>query len=243
MFSHVTACALHGLPLPSGSDGVIWVTRPRSGGGHRRQWLNTVGRSLPDGHVVEIDGHAVTSLARTVIDMACEFGFPTGLMVGDAAAARGLTRTELAEVLESCSAMRRGRRHAVAVAEAVDPRVESPGESLLRAIFKEHGIPEPVLQFEFTDSRGVVVIRVDFAWPRHGVIAEYDGRTKYDELARPGEKPVDVLMREKQREGRLTDSGWRVVRFTAADLRNPERTAARMMRALSAGPYSGRRAA
>ena len=51
--------------------------------------------------------------------------------------------------------------------------------------------------------------RVDFLWPEHRTIGEFDGRLKYDDPAR--------LWDEKRREDSMRAIGYRFVRWTWAD--------------------------
>ena len=95
-FSHLTAAALHGLPLPrrleaSAREGELHVIAPTSDGRVARE--GCVGhRGLERRHTEVIDGIRVTSLAETW----CDFGeLPRGLLtitdlvvLGDAVAAR-----------------------------------------------------------------------------------------------------------------------------------------------------------
>lgn len=120
-----------------------------------------------------------------------------------------------------------------------DGRIESVAESRACYCFFRHGLPSPVPQYEVRDGSGQIVARLDFAWPDLGVWVEVDGRVKYDELRRPGETPVDALMREKHREALVSEiTGWVCVRITWADLAHPERVVARIRTAFS---RSGRR--
>lgn len=113
------------------------------------------------------------------------------------------------------------------VIRLADPRIESVGEARTWYLCFTQKLPMPEPQREIVDRSGRVVARVDFAWPELGVFVEFDGRIKYEKLLRDGERPSDVVLREKEREKlicRLT--GWRCVRLTWADLERPERTAA-----------------
>ncbi|MGZ4638321.1 MAG: hypothetical protein ACXV2J_04595 [Actinomycetes bacterium] len=113
-----------------------------------------------------------------------------------------------------------------------DGRFDSPGEvRTFYALWRE-GIEAPVPQYEVFDARGTLVARLDFAWPGRRVWLEFDGRTKYELLRRPGESASDVVVREKAREDlvrRLT--GWTCVRITWADLARPEGIAAKVRQA------------
>jgi hypothetical protein len=107
-----------------------------------------------------------------------------------------------------------------------DSRIESVAESRAFYVFFRQGLPRPTPQYDVRDASGVVVARLDFAWPELGVWVEVDGRIKYDELRRAGETAVDVLMREKRREALVSEiTGWVCVRITWADLAHPERVA------------------
>jgi len=68
------------------------------------------------------------------------------------------------------------------------------------------------------DAFGTWLARSDFGWKERGVLGEFDGRIKYtgpqDEVAR-------AVMAEKDREARLREAGWVVVRWGWEDLRDP----------------------
>ena len=65
--------------------------------------------------------------------------------------------------------------------------------------------------------------------PSWRVALEYDGRGKY-----AGGAP-DALVREKRRQDAITEAGWRLVRVTWADLRDPGGLVRRVLRAVPAG--------
>jgi hypothetical protein len=94
-------------------------------------------------------------------------------------------------------------------------------------------MPEP--QFEVVDGDGRTVARTDFGWEDQRTVGEFDGKIKYGRLVRPGEKPEDAVFREKIREDRIRDLGWEVVRWTWADLDQPELLANRLQRAFARG--------
>ena len=136
---------------------------------------------------------------------------------GDRALALGLSPTELQWVLsgmERWPGVRRARR-AVAF---LDPRSESPGESVSRVRFVYEGLPVPELQQDIRGPDGEVVARVDFFWRAQRTIGEFDGKVKYGRLLAPGQSAGDVIYAEKVREDLLRDLGWQVVRWLWADL-------------------------
>ena len=105
----------------------------------------------------------MTTLSRTVTDLARTSPFEWGLAVVDAALGRGLKRDFLQDELH-----RHPRLHGVRQARRVlalgDGRVESPAESLSRFHMMRAGIPAPELQFEIFDANGEFVARTDFGW-------------------------------------------------------------------------------
>ena len=124
-------------------------------------------------------------------------------------------------------------RRAVAL---LDPRSESPGESFSRVIFHLARLPAPEPQFSVFAPDGRFVGRGDFGWPDFGVLGEFDGKAKYGELLRrPGQSAEEVLIAEKQREDRLRELGWMVIRWMWQDLTRPEALIDRLRKAFARG--------
>ena len=177
-----------------------------------------------DGDV--IDGIPVTSLARTVVDLARLESWENAVVAADAAQAlrrfggnpTSLTSTDL--LRELARVPRRGVATARRVIEFSDPRSGSPGESLSRISIARARLSSPVLQQRFDDELGAMY--TDFFWPDHGVIGEFDGVGKYlrQEWA-GGRTPAQVVIDEKWREDRLRRLGPRVVRWGWDVARNP----------------------
>ena len=234
VLSHGSAAVLHGLPVWPDQLTQVHITRSRAGGGRRRRYVHVHGHPLAPGDTVSVDGLLVTSLARTIVDLACGESFARAVAAGDAALRRGLSDRALAVQLE-----RAGRRTGVVAARRVVPfldrRSESPGESESRAVLHEQGAPRPELQYEVYDRQGGFVARTDFGWPELRTIGEFDGRVKYGRALRTGQDLEEVLFNEKVREDALRDCGWQVVRWTSTDLRQPQALVARLTRAFARG--------
>ncbi len=232
--SHGSSAVLHGSGVPRSALGCVHLTRNRHGGGQRRAWLQVHGHPLPDEHVTEVDGIATTTLPRTVVDLACTLPLPDAVAVGDGALRLGATPLDLSSVLADVGP-RRGIATTRRALELLDARSESYGESISRVLMLERGLVDLVPQQLIRDGRGVVVARVDFAWPAQGVIGEFDGRVKYGRGLAPDEDPTEALWREKVREDLLRDLGWQVVRWVWADLDDPRTWFARLDRAFARG--------
>ncbi len=226
--SHVSAAVLHGLPVPDAHLGRVTATRWRAGvgGGNGSVSLHTFSQPLDPADRDLIDDVPVTSRSRTAADLARVLALRDAVVMLDAALhdprggeADGV-REEIARHLHDARA-RRGAGRARRALQLADGRAESPLESHSRLTFEEQGLPRPDLQVEIRDAWDHLIGRGDFGWRAARVIGECDGRIKYRDLARPGEDPLDVLMREKRRENEIQALGWTVVRWTWEDLAQP----------------------
>lgn len=95
----------------------------------------------PD-EVVRISGLVVTSLARTVVDLARASPPEVGVVLADAAQRTGPDPDEVAEVLDR-SVRRPGCAKARRALAFADGRAESVGESRSRFAIARAGLPEP----------------------------------------------------------------------------------------------------
>jgi hypothetical protein len=230
VISHASAAVLHGLPVWGAAVERVHVTRSRSYGAKRRHLVEVHCAPLTETDLTVHDGVLVTSVQRTVIDLARSLPFEQAVAAGDHALRLGATAAEL----EACIAgmprwphVRQARR----VLAFLDIRSESVGESVSRVRIRDDGLPDPELQREIRNGVGVLVARVDFCWDEQQTIGEFDGRVKYGRLLPPGQAIEDAIYAEKIREDALRDQGWRVVRWTWADLYAPGRLRDRLDRA------------
>lgn len=238
VLSHATAAVVHELPISEERLGRVWVTRPGSGHGRRGPVVHLRRSPLAASDVVEVDGLMVTSMARTAIDLAREWPFEWGVVVCDAVMARGVTRDELAEVVERLRRWPGGRRAWSAVRFA-DPSSGSPAESLSRVQIERLGFPTPSTQFRVVLD-GSVVATTDFGWEDFGLVGECDGRIKYGELLRPGETPADAVMREKRREEKIRQAGFWIVRWGWREVNDPLELGRILRRAFELAPGASR---
>jgi hypothetical protein len=202
--SHETAALLHGLSLLGPPPEVLTITRPPGVGSRSgKPGVRVHSAALPAEHVEGRLGIPVTTVARTVIDLARVLDFRAGVVVADSALQQKLTsKKELRAVLVACPRWR-GVRMAGQVAEFADGGAESPLESLARVVFREGGLPPPELQVEIRDCE--FIGRVDFLWRQFRTIAEVDGAGKYDDR--------NLAMRQLRRDKRLREAGYEVVHF------------------------------
>jgi predicted transcriptional regulator of viral defense system len=83
--SHVSAAVLHGLPLWAVPLDRVHVTKSRRSGGRTGSRVRVHTASLDAGDVGLVTGLPVTSLARTVADLARTLPFPQAVALADGA--------------------------------------------------------------------------------------------------------------------------------------------------------------
>jgi hypothetical protein len=233
--SHVSAAALHGLPLWGMPLRLVHITRRPPARSDVDTRLRSHAARLADQDVVRLGSLPVTSLARTVVDLARSMPFAVALAAADAALrSMRVTRDDLRAVLDG-GAGTRGARAARRVVDLADQRSESVGESRSRAVMHQLGLVLPDLQVEVHRSGGELVGRCDFGWRDARVLGEFDGRIKYGRLLRPGQDPGDAVFEEKRREDALRDERWGMVRWVWRELDAPVLLGRRITRRLTAG--------
>jgi very-short-patch-repair endonuclease len=225
--SHRSAALFHGLPLLDAAPRRPDLTvNPRCTGDVAAALLHRA--TLRPEDVIEIDGTPVTSLTRTLVDLARTLPTSAAVVTIDAALHRGATDAHrLEDVRRACRGWPGVRKVPLALA-LCDPRAESPLESVSRLVIRRLRLPTPELQTSLHDDRGMFIGRVDFYWPTPGVVGEADGRSKYSSRA--------VLLEEKRRQQSLEEMGLVVVRWDWNDVtRRPQLLRERIERAFERG--------
>ncbi|QGQ20543.1 hypothetical protein GC089_16805 [Cellulomonas sp. JZ18] len=177
---------------------------------------------VPAEHRTVHRGLHVTTLERTVVDCAATLDPYGGLVVADAALHAGADPDRIGAMLEAARG-RRGVRRARAVVAAADGGAESPGETWTRWTLLRFGLPTPETQVAVVTPAGRYW--GDLGYPGRRVLVEYDGAEKYGTDAAAA---VDALRQERRRQLAVEEAGWRVVRATAADRRDPARLVTRV---------------
>lgn len=238
VLSHLTAAAIHGLPVLEPWPATIHCIVDAAPGGRSKPGVTKHAVPLDDADIVDVNGLRVTSAARTVVDLAGSLP----LLGAVAAADRALridrferwapltTREDLLEVWGRMLPFR-GHSRALDVLTFADGLAGSPLESVSRVNMRILGIPRPVLQESFYDAQGLIG-DTDFSWPEFGIVGEADGDAKYlDEGMRNGRSADQVKLAEKIREDRLRDLPKRVVRWRWSVGIDPEQLWARLSHA------------
>jgi hypothetical protein len=212
-FSHATAAAAWGLPLPPGVDPLAPVHVIGPPGRPPVQARGIVAhRGVDPGDVRRRDGLPLTAPARILADVAGSWPTERLVALADGALALASPRTTRAD-LEARAAAGGGRRGVRRLRVAVQHArrfVDSPMESLTRVRLVGSGFPCPVVGADLYDDLGCWIARPDMCWPEIRVAVEYDGdhhradRWQY--------------VKDIRRKEHMEDAGWRCVVLLAEDV-------------------------
>lgn len=229
VLTDVSAALTWGSPLPPWlGDGPAEVSvavpagtvEPRRVGVHGRRL------DLPPDHVTIERGQRITTPGRTWLDCAARLPLGYVVAMGDWVLRRDLATVGELEGLCRWAARRRGVVRAREAVVLLDPRAESPGESLARTALVTGGVPRPRCNADVF-RRGGWLARVDMLWEEEMVVVEYDGIVHLAEERRRS---------DAVRRNLLQDAGYLVIVFTARDLKHPEAMCATVMSALRRRP-------
>lgn len=213
VFSHISAAFLHGLPLAYPVTHQVEVVRP--GTNRRFKSIHVRGNHIPPNHR-EITGAAeVTTLERTLIDVARSYHLDISVAMIDDALHRGrTTKDRILATLDQCLEKRNISRVRLAI-DLADSRRESPAEAIAAVRFYQHGITGLEPQISFRAESLHRTIRVDFRHAQARLIIEIDGLGK---LYLGSGVPRVELEAERRREQWLRDRGWQVIRISWKEL-------------------------
>lgn len=216
--SHEAAAALHGLVLfPPGP--VILTVRH---GDHERMLQD--GRvhqstDLVPAHATRIDGLPVTTVARTLFDLAAVAGRERlGRSLDEAQVSKLCPLSDVQALYEQLrrpgkrGMKRLGQLLAVRGPGYVPP--ESMLERRLHRVLDDPRLPKARRQFQLPWRR-CTEQRVDLAFPDHKVIVEADGRRWHTRM--------DQMAADRCRDREALNHGWRVYRFVWEEItRDPQ---------------------
>jgi len=229
--SHHSAAVMNGIDLLNHPRPPVTLTRPPSRPSSRSRSDGIVFHTAetPPGHITRLFGIWVTTVPRTVVDLARTTPFMPAVVAADSALRAGMTTK--AELLGICDASNHwpGVKQARQVAEFGDGLAESVLESCARVVFHGLRLERPELQVAIRGDG--FAYRVDFCWARYRTIAEADGLAKY--------AGKDDILAQFRRDRLLRDAGYKVVHFTWRELfETPDAVVARIRTAFSSPtPY------
>lgn len=226
--SHESAAEIHGFPkMARGIAAVTVHTRTT------HTFPNVVVHrchDLMDEHVVEVTGLSVTSISRTIVDLASQLTENhLAAILGSLITDRRVVTAGVQVVLDQVA--RRGKPgiqkiRSILEGRDVGPRDGTPLERAGALVLRSRGIPEPLFEFPLPwDAKR----RFDAAFPKAKLAIEWDSR-KWHELA-------EAFASDRERDREALMHGWRIVRFTWLDVtERPDEVADTVLRLLSSSP-------
>lgn len=167
---------------------------------------------LPDDEVTAVRGVPTTTALRTALDLARLWPTTPAVVALDRLRALGVVAaSDLAEMVaqrRSFQGIEAARR---ALALSADG-VESPRESMMRLLWLEAGLPQPLCNPTVQRSSGGFLGRLDLLDATAGLAAEYDG----DHHAGAARRRDDAVRQEA-----LEDAGLVVIRANDPDINSP----------------------
>lgn len=224
--SHHSALVVHDVPVWDVDLQEVQLTRSNSARSGSAAGVRHHHGQLPGDTVLEVDNLAVTSLARSLVETAARSSFEAAVVSADVVLRNGSVPDADLRRMVALTEFWPGGPTVRAALSFASPLAESVGESRLRVLIHQHGLPTPELQAVFHDADGFIG-RVDFYFPEYRTIVEFDGMTKY------ADGSSVLLIQEKAREDRLRALGLQVIRLTWDDLAHPARTAMLIRRAFA----------
>jgi very-short-patch-repair endonuclease len=221
----VTALALNGLLKPPATPDVVVVRTRRTATRAQSPSSDT----LPAIDLTAIDGIPVTTVTRALIDVAGLVPRRTFEDVFDTAIVQRLTT--VARLRDRAGDLWAPRRNGCAIVlELLDQRAPNLRDArnlweakVLRAV-RELGLPSPRVNHRV--RVGGRVRYLDVAWPEAKVAIEFDGFVPHSTRR--------VFDDDRARQNDLVADGWTIFRLTATMLRDPARTFAPIVAAITA---------
>lgn len=160
------------------------------------------------GPAVFVRGVRVTEPLKALLDVARTAPLPLAVVMLDGVFAQ--SPWLFADLQAQANALS-GHRNIARAQRAIhlaSPYSESVLESLLRLLIVLAGLPAPQLQIPVPHQTGTYY--ADMGYREHRLLIEADGRDRHSEWRKVGEDFV--------RQNRLVTAGWRVLRFTWAQI-------------------------
>ena len=225
-FSGPASAFLHRLDVDPGEHPEVTV--PEEAGRSVLGGASLHRAQLDSDEIVIRRGLPVTTVPRTLADTAKRQPLVEAVVVADAALHCGLT--DLVDMKEYVAA-RSGRKGIAIVRRVVDlaePAAESPMETRLRLLLVLAGLPPPAVQVSLRHEWGGVLGRVDLYYPAARLAIEYDGEVHRGRM-----------VSDDRRQNLLINAGYRVLRFTAVDMRDRGASVVGQVRAALEGRFVG----
>jgi len=147
-----------------------------------------------------------TSALRTVVDLGRRKPIAEGVVAVDLFLHARLVSIAQLRAYVAVHPRAKGVARLRRVVELAEPKAESAMETRLRMLLVLAGLPQPEVQLSVRDDEGRFLGRPDLLYRRQRLAIEYGGNHR------------DRLVDDNRRQNRLIGAGFRMLRFTAADV-------------------------
>src|ERR1700759_474644 len=200
-----SAAALHGCTWIDAARVVDIIHDNRHPLAGLRIWSDR----LASDEIDTVAGIAVTTPARTALDLACWYPTTTAVAALDDLVRATDVKMPDVELLIARYRGRRGIERARTSLNLVDAGAQSPKETWLRLVLVQAGLPRPETQIPVCDDFGGALAYLDMGWENVKVAVEYDG-----EQHRTDRRQYTWDVRRSEI---IERRGWILVRVVAGD--------------------------
>jgi hypothetical protein len=204
VFAGATAAWLFGLDLDPIHP--VEIVLPYSTGMRSRSGLTVRRSEIVRNDVVTVRKLRATNLLLTLSDLCLRYSAVEALVALDMAVRARRTSVAALDRYAKTSKGRAGVRMLRFLAPLAAP-AESAMETRLRWLLIQAGLPRPEVQTNLHDADDDFVGRADLYYPTARLVLEYDGGNHRERL-----------VEDDRRQNLLVNAGFRLLRFTAADI-------------------------
>jgi very-short-patch-repair endonuclease len=220
VFSGATAAWIWGLDCKATDP--VQVVVPADSGLRTRPGLSVRRCQIAPPEAITVRGLRTLTVHSALWDLCLRWPEVEVLVAIDMALCGRLTDVMALHRYVENVAGRPGARRLRILAALAAP-AESPMETRLRWLLIQRGLPRPEVQTNLGDEKNQLG-RADLYYPAARLILEYDGANHRDRL-----------VEDNRRQNRLLNAGFRLLRFTAADIRNQPDLVETLVRGALAG--------
>ncbi|MBO2458735.1 hypothetical protein [Actinomadura violacea] len=226
LFCGVTAAHLYGVPVPDRDERIHAAVPAGTPTVARIEKLKVHRYAIPAGHRTVLHGRRVVGPERLFLELAAAVPRIDLIVAGDHMLRHRIcAREQLNRFLRDCH-RRRGVRKARLAMPHLEPRSDSPPETRLRMLIVDANLPRPVANQDVFNDWGVWLARPDLSYPARKIAIEYEGVHHQRDHVQ--------YSHDIERDGRLIDHGWLVIRVDKEGLfRAPRIVVNRVRKALA----------
>ena len=202
--------------IPGYAEGIVETTQTRRPSRRHPYGVEHSSRYLPPEHITVVDGIPVTTIERTVMDLAATVGRKRAQWLVKTLCSMKLTTIGkiAAMVAEMAKPGRKGIRLLRAILAEVDdgtPLEASELEKLVLAVIKAAGLPLPDREVEVGGTTAPVG-RIDFLYRQARIVIEADSKAWHDGWV--------ATEADQRRDKKLIAAGYYVVRTNWREIVN-----------------------